>query len=107
MINIFIKNLQVKSIILLFLVFLISCNKNHENDNMDIIFNNSSINNTQNPFISFNSNGVLNKITAYPYSNNQRISIGYGSGNIIGTDTCFLHYSCSYLKIIDTNHIEI
>ena len=95
----------VATLIIMILIF-VSCSKNYENDNMDISYNNN-INQEEYPYIKFNSNGLINKIIAYPDSVSQRLSIGYGSGNIIGTDTCFVHYSCSFLKITDTNSVEI
>ena len=92
--------------LLLIVSFIFSCTKDKKNDNLDIDFNNTS-RTYENPFIEYNLNGAEEKIIAYADSVNQRISIGYGSGSIIGTDTCFVHYSCSFLRIIDTNSCEI
>ncbi len=96
-------------IFLSIILFLLSCSK-HDNDNLSLPYNNSgnSSDLIEIPYISFTINNKISKqIIAYNDSINQRISVGYGSGNIIGTDTCFLHYSCSFIKVYDTSQTEI
>jgi len=106
----FLKKLQVNNnfLVIFFALFILSSCSKHNNDNLDLPYNDNQNGYIENPYINFTINNKYSqKIIAYPDSVNQRISVGYGSGNIIGTDTCFVHYSCSFLKIIDTNHIEI
>ena len=59
------------------------------------------------PNIRFYLDNEYYEIVASPDSIDQRISIGYGSGNIIGTDTFFLSYSCNFIKTYDMTHSEL
>lgn len=100
--------MKIKYLLIFILpLFISSCNKNIENDNMDYDVNSTS-KTYENPYINYSINNKNNySIIAYPDSVNKRLSIGYGSGNIIGTDTCLPHYSCSFISSFDTSNIEI
>ena len=78
------------------LVFIISCNK-YDDNNIQTDSDNTDRVDTI-PYCRYTLDGDYSVILASPDSADQRIYIGYGSGNIINTDTMFLSYSCSYIK---------